>query len=310
MNPTGHGFDVRQFLAEASERWNLLAAESQVAFHLAIDEQPIRIAIESSSLTAILDYLAWDAIQASVPGSRVEVTALGHASTNDWIVVQLRDFSGGRDDAWQIAPEILAQVRRLDGYLDVQVETGRVTQFSLTLPTNCLSQWFRARKMSDHLVCIEPVEPIEPLGSEASQSLLSNDRRINEMLGKFGAVKKIDGSYLIAMPNVGEEFSNRFGVLSQSLLQLGSCDESPERYRLSYLGPIHSFLDRLEETLLNKGWQSHLETTHTAEEKVSRMNQRMVATTTRLDPSAPALSHSRLRPRRRVREAASLDHST
>ncbi len=151
QQPTLRPLDRVCFRSIQVDSWletSLLAWQSIVQGHSIqlvsiVGDLPERIWNDSDAISEVVADLVSDCLTASIEDSRIEFEVRSLDPRQEWIVFSLRDFSGGRPDDWRLSPSLIAMAKRLGGFIDVAMEAGRKTTFSIHIPCGKIETWLR-----------------------------------------------------------------------------------------------------------------------------------------------------------------------
>ncbi len=242
--------DVSPLFAAAMKSWYKQGMLAKVRVEQITLEALPRLWIHPESVLSIATRFVLEAIEASIPGSLIEVELRPADESHEWITLSVRDWAGGKPDGWAIDSSTQRLVKQLEGYIDVANHPGRGAVCSLHLPSGNLQGWLCRQPHSalGYYVSWNP----NSLGISASKNALAKiDEAIQLSLQFCGSIVPVgECAYLLASSSTVDEISLKSSIAKR--LQIGHGSQKlvdTLEVRIDYLGLMGEFMRRLESSI-------------------------------------------------------------
>lgn len=228
---TRQHIEIQSVIADRLVYWNQIAARFNIRIDLIAPQAKSIVWTNSLDLIHIMDGFVLTAVEASVSGERIEIELRPSDDEGEWITIAVRDWAGGKPDAWPVSASIQQLAKQLEGYIDVANYPGRSTVCSLHIPTGKLQGWLRRQSPSALMYHVSwSPERNSELPFERNSIL---DASIQRCLIK-------QCSYV---------FLNNFAFLSASSFSIDEAlfkSLNNKSLRCEHLGTIQAFVSRIE----------------------------------------------------------------
>lgn len=181
---------VESWLETSLLAWQSLVQGNSIQFVSIVGDLPERIWNDSDAISEVVADLVNDCLTASIEDSRIEFEVRSLDPRQEWIVFSVRDYSGGRPDDWRLSPSLIAMAKRLGGFIDVAMEAGRKTTFSIHIPCGKIETWLRRNSQAASVYSIR----IE--SESTSKQIDSWLQRLLYLSGPYQLLQ--ESSYLLA----------------------------------------------------------------------------------------------------------------